>query len=356
MLSLKEAVSSIESEIIVVDNNSIDDSCEVIEKHFPEIILLKNKHNMGFAKANNQGVALARGEYICFLNPDTIVTSGTFKRMINTSRELPNAGLLGPRLINGVGDYLHESKRNIPSPLTSLRRLFGIKLGYVKSYYADHIPNNSVGDVDVLVGAFMLTKKKYYTAAGGFDEDYFMYGEDLDLSYKFKKKGHQNYYIGSVTAIHYRGESTDRNATYIKRFYEAMRLFYKKHFKSDTILDTMVSVAIRVVAGIQSFRNFDKKKNSIEQYYLISEDKNLSRDIASALDDKITIVESIKKEDLGDKNIEIIFDNNFISFDEIIDKMQEFRKHNVTFKIRPKNRSYLLGSDFSDGKGEVITF
>ncbi len=328
----------------------------MIEEHFPEVILIQNNNNVGFASANNQGATLAQGEYVCFLNPDTIVAPDTFVEIIDKAKKLPHAGLLGPRLINGMGNYLHESKRNIPSPLTSLRRLFGIKLGHVKNYYADHIPTASTSYVDVLVGAFMLVRKGHFDAVGGFDEDYFMYGEDLDLCYRFKKSGHQNYYIGSIVAIHYRGESTDRNATYIKRFYGAMRLFYKKHFRSDTILDAMVSIAIRLVTAIQSFRNFDKKKRIIDQYYLISNDKVLCQRISSKLSKKVTILQTMGKEDLGDTNIEIIFDNNFLSFQEIIDQMQDFRKDNVTFKIKPKNRSYIIGSDFSDGKGETIIF
>ncbi len=340
----------------MIDNNSDDDSCKMIENHFPEVILIQNHDNVGFAKANNQGAAMARGEYISFLNPDTIVTPKTFVKLISKSKKLPHAGLVGPRLINGRGDYLHESKRNIPSPLTSLRRLFGIKLGYVKNYYADHIPSRGIGDVDALVGAFMLVKKKDYKAVGGFNEEYFMYAEDLDLSYRFKKRGFQNYFVGSVVAIHYRGESTDRDAVYIKRFYGAMRLFYKTHFKSDTILDGMISIAIRWVAFVQSFRNFDKKKKIIDQYYLVSEDQDLCQKISSRLLKSVTMIGAVKKEDLGDNNIEIIFDNNFIGFKDIIEQMQKLRSDTITFKIKPKNRRYMVGSDFSDGKGEVVTF
>ncbi len=356
ILSIKEATSSIDTEIIIVDNNSKDESCQMIKDCFPEIILIENKENKGFAAANNQGVLLAKGDFLCFLNPDTVLAFNTFIKILKIQKQLPHTGLLGPKLINGVGDFLHESKRNIPSPLTSFRRLFGIKIGYVKNYYADHIPSNSIGYVDVLVGAFMLIKKESYLSVGGFDEDYFIFGEDIDLAYKIKKKGLLNYYIGNVVAIHYRGESTDRNAVYVRQFYDAMRLFYKKHFRSNATLDFMVSVAIRLVSVIQSSKNFDKKKRIIERYCLITNDEGLYSKIASKLSAEVEILDGVGKEDLGDTNIEIIFDNNFISFGEIIDQMQKLRKDNITFKIRPKNCNYILGSDFSDGKGEVITF
>ncbi len=356
MLSLKEATSFVASEVIVVDNNSEDESCTMIKEHFPKVILIENKINNGFGKANNQGVTLAKGEYICFLNPDTIVPPKVFVEIIDKAERLPNAGLLGPRLINGVGDYLHESKRNIPSPLTSLRRLFGIKLGHVKNYYADHVPSTNIGDVDILVGAFMLVKKEKYLFVGAFDENYFMYGEDIDLSYRFKKMGFQNYYIGTVTAVHYRGESTDRNAVYIRRFYSAMRLFYKKHFRSNFILDFMVLIAIRLVSIVQSFKNFEKKKKEIAKYYLVSEDKDLRHRLRLKLNKKVEILRVLTKEDLGDTNIEIIFDNNFLSFKEIITQMQVMRKDNITFKIRPQDCTYIVGSNFSDGRGETILF
>lgn len=356
LLSVNEATTLIESEIIVIDNHSDDDSCEMIKEKFPNVILVENKTNLGFAKANNAGASIATSEYICFLNPDTVVSQDIFNYLIDQADRLPNSGLVGPRLINGAGNYLHESKRNIPSPLTSLRRLFGIKLGKVKNYYANRIPVSSIGDVDVLVGAFMLMKKKNYYSVGEFDDDYFIYGEDLDLSYRFKKNGFQNYYIGTQVALHYKGESIDPSATFIKHFYGAMRLFYKKHFKSNIILDRLISFAIRIVSFIQSFKKFDTKKKVINHYYLISEDMILHTKLSGVLKRKIIIFKTLKKEDLGDSNIEIIFDNNFVNFDQIIDWMQELRKENVTFKIRPKDRHFILGSNFSDGKGEIIVF
>ncbi|MDY8134089.1 glycosyltransferase family 2 protein [Aquimarina sp. 2201CG5-10] len=356
ILSVQEAIASMDAEIIVIDNDSKDDSCAMVKERFPEITLLENKENIGFARANNQGVAIAKGEYICILNPDTVVGEDTFTRVLKKIPDLPHSGLVGVRLIDGTGNFLPESKRNIPSPLTSFRRLFGIKLGKVKNYYADHVSEKGIGDIDILVGAFFVVKRKDYLEVEGFDEDYFMYGEDIDLSYKIKKKGLENYYLGNLAVIHYKGESTDRNATYIRRFYGAMRLFYKKHFKSNWVLDVLVSVGIRFISIIQSLRNYDKEKRTIDQYYLISENSDLARKISAKLNKNVisTSLESI--EDLGDKNIEIIFDNDYITFGEIINQMQNLKSNHCTFKIRPKKCNYIVGSDFSDGKGEVVIF
>lgn len=356
MLSVQKAVASLDAEIIVIDNNSSDDSCAMVRERFPDSILIENKENVGFAKANNQGVAIAKGEYICILNPDTVVAEETFINILKISKELPSIGMAGPKLISGGGVFHPESKRNIPSPLTSFGRLFRIRIGKVKNYYSDHIPIHGIGNVDILVGAFILVKKENYKSVGGFDEDYFMYGEDIDLSYKMKKKGLENYYIGTISVIHYKGESTDRNAEYIKRFYGAMRLFYQKHFKSNWLLDFIVSVGIKLTSLIQSFKNNHKEKRVIDQYYLVSGNEELKQRLTDALQKEVQFISLESAENLGYTNNELIFDNELLSFNEIISSMQRLKKSNMTFKIRPVGCNFILGSDFSDGKGEVITF
>lgn len=359
MQSVKEAIKPIDAEIIVIDNNSNDGSCEFIKTKYPEVILIENKENVGFAKGNNQGVQIAQGEYVCILNPDTVVPSSIFISLINNLNCLPNPGIIAPRLIDGTGHFLQESKRNIPSPLTSFRRLFGLKLGKVKNYYADHIPDHAISDVDILVGAFMLMKREVYLEVGGFDEDYFMYGEDIDLSYKIKKKGWINYYNGKYTVIHFKGESTDRNADYVKRFYGAMRIFYKKHFKSNWILDGIVSMGIRMVSAIQLLKDCNRVKNTVDEYILISEDENLRILLESDFRKKVEIFnKKLLKSSISKKKprTEVIFDNDYISYNSIIENLHALRSEELTFKIRPSGCNFILGSDFSDEKGEVIIF
>ncbi len=349
-------MQEIDAEVIVVDNNSVDESCKMIKNKFSWVILIENDTNKGFSKANNQGAAIAKGKYICILNPDIVVRSKTFVQLINMIDQLPDSGIVGPKLIDGTGLFLNDCKRNIPSPLTSLRRLFGIRLGNVKSYYAKHIGANEIGYVDALSGACLLIKKDHYFLIDGFDEDYFLCGEDIDLCYVLKKKGFQNYYIGNAVAIHYRAESTGRNATYVRQFYGAMRIFYKKHFRSNRFIDIMISIAIRFVAFVLTLQDYTKEKQTVGQFYLVSKDQDLYEKLKAVLPQNIEKISIETFTNLGDQNIEIIFDNNFIAFDDIVDQMQKRISGNVTYKIRPKNCNYIIGSDFNDGKGEVIRF
>ena len=231
ILSIKAASQNIKTEIIVVDNNSSDASCKLISKKYPEIILIQNKENVGFSKANNQGVKIAKGDYVLILNPDTVVAEDTFTKILNFAKSKHNLGVLGVKLIDGSGNFLPECKRGIPTPSVSFNKLFGISSKQTGKYYATHLNENETGIVAVLVGAFMFLKKSVYKEVNGFDESYFMYGEDIDLSYKILNCGYQNYYYANTQVIHYKGESTEKDVINLKYFHNAMKIFYKKHFK-----------------------------------------------------------------------------------------------------------------------------
>ena len=228
--SVQKAIANINAEIIVVDNASTDGSKEMMHTVFPYITYLYQQENVGFPKGNNIGVNRAKGEFICILNPDTAVAEDTFQRTIAYSESVENIGALGVYLMDGTGNFLPESKRNLPTPKVSLMKLSG----FSKKYYSQ-LPEFSKGEVDVLVGAFMLLKRSVYNEVGGFDEDYFMYGEDIDLSYKITQAGYKNHYLGSSTVLHYKGESTQKDEVYLKRFYGAMAIFYKKHFNKSPL-------------------------------------------------------------------------------------------------------------------------
>ncbi len=202
LLSVEKALRGIEGEIIVVDNISPDDSCEMVKKEFPKVILIENKENVGFSKANNQGVAVAKGDFVLILNPDTVVAEDTFSKILFEAKKRPNLGMLGVKLIDGTGRFLPESKRGLPTPKVAFNKLFGISSTTTGKYYATHLDENESGVIDILVGAFMLMQRKKYNEVAGFDEDYFMYGEDIDLSYKLLKKGYQNYYFPFNQIIH----------------------------------------------------------------------------------------------------------------------------------------------------------
>jgi GT2 family glycosyltransferase len=344
--SVQAAITTIDAEIIVVDNNSSDESCNMVKQLFPDVTLIENKENLGFSKGNNQGVAIAKGKYICILNPDTVVAEDTFTSIIKFADNKDNIGIIGCKLIDGKGQFLPESKRNIPFVKVAIQKLFGNS----KKYYANHINKDKTGKVDVLVGAFMFLKYSVYNELNGFDEDYFMYGEDIDLSYKVLKKGFDNYYFADTTVIHYKGESTLKDKYYAKRFYGAMQIFYKKHFKTNIVIDAVVWLGIKTAYSLrQEQKNKPKKANS---YYLISNKKYST--IEKTLGSSITLKSKIN--DVNDYS-EIIFDTAFLSYKEIIKNLNVYgKKERLTFKILLHKSNYIIGSINAFSQGEVICF
>ena len=198
VLSVEKALAGIDGEIIVIDNNSPDDSCAMMKAKFPHIKLIENKENSGFPKGNNIGVAQAKGEYLCILNPDTIVAEDTFTKIMKTENWQLNTGIVGCKLIDGSGAFLPESKRGVPTPWVAFTKIFGLyklfpKSNWFNQYYAQHLSKNESGKVSILVGAFMVLKRELYLQVGGFDENCFMYSDDIDLSYMIQKLGKENF-------------------------------------------------------------------------------------------------------------------------------------------------------------------
>lgn len=344
--SVQDALTDIEAEILVIDNNSSDDSCTMVQQLFPDVKLIINKENVGFSKANNQAVNEAKGKYICILNPDTVVSEDTFKKLIDFSESKSDLGIVGCKLIDGTGAYLAESKRNVPVVKVAAQKM----LGNVKNYYANHLKQDDIGKVDVLVGAFMFLKNEVYQAIGGFDTDYFMYGEDIDLSYKLLQSGYSNYYFGETTIIHYKGESTLKNRSYAKRFYGAMQLFYKKHFSNNIIFDIAVWLGLQLAFLLR--KSPRSKKMKINNYVFVSDEVRV--DLQKALDKEVELMNNLK--DIP-PNTEIIFDANKMTYKNIIEEMSiHGGKKDLSFKILPKNSNFIIGSDDSINRGEVIIF
>jgi len=214
-----------------------------------------------------------------------------------------------------------------------------------------HLNENQTGNVDVLVGAFMFLNKQVFIDVGGFDEDYFMYGEDIDLSYKVLKAGYNNYYLGSSTIIHYKGESTLRDKLYVKRFYGAMQIFYKKHFKKNIAFNMLVWLGIKLVYLLK--KQAIKSEKSIERYFLISNTKNV--ELQKLLKKELVLMLDLK--DIIPKNTEIILDANGLSYKRIVDLMEKTSKNKkVTYKILPNNSNFIVGSDDAITRGEIINF
>lgn len=369
--SVKAALQEIEGEIIVVDNISPDDSCLMVKDKFPDVKLIENPNNVGFSKANNQGVALAKGKYVLILNPDTVVGEDSFMQLIKFAEQRANLGILGTKLFDGTGNFLPESKRGIPTPKVAFNHLFGISKNNTGKYYATHLTENESGTIDVLVGAFMFMERTKYNEVDGFDEDYFMYGEDIDISYKMLKKGYQNYYFSKTQVLHYKGESTSKNVKYLGNFYGAMRIFYNKHFRLNRLYDSVMGLGISSWYWLKylQLKRPDKSIDSSKNILYVGSENDIYESIQKQYTDSNTHIfavcetRTISRHDdleklaleINDKQIdEIIFDNQSNSFSKIIFYMTSLKNKGILFKIRPKDTSFIIGSNDKNGKGEVI--
>ena len=373
VLSVQNAIQNIEAEIIVIDNNSPDDSCAMMQQRFPNVKLIENKENSGFPKGNNIGVAQAKGEYICILNPDTVVAEDTFTKILAFAKKQKDLGIVGCKLIDGTGNFLPECKRGVPTPFVAFTKITGLYKIFPKSrtfgkYYAQHLSENQTGKVDILVGAFMLMKRDLYLEIGGFDENCFMYSDDIDLSYMVLQKGKFNYYFHETTVIHYKGESTVKDGTYMKRFQEAMNFFYKKHFKVSFLFSVFMKMGIVFFSIIKMFQGNPKPKAKPESYILVSEDEILRKKLEAILKKPVKIFDNLsfignennhftqsfsEKQSKGSR-IEIIFDQNYMNFKSIIQAFESNKGLSFSFKILPKSSDFLIGSNSSFDRGEVI--
>ena len=344
--SVQAAITNLDAEIIVVDNLSADDSCAMVKQKYPNVKLIENKENLGFSKGNNIGVAQAKGEYICILNPDVVVAEDTFSKILKFAEQQEQLGAVACRLIDGSGNYLPESKRNVPVVKVAIQKM----IGYAKNYYNNNLQEDEVGETDILVGAFMFLKKEVYNEVNGFDEDYFMYGEDVDLSYKILKAGYQNFYFGETTIIHYKGESTLKDAEYAKRFYGAMQIFYMKHFKSNVVFDTLVWLGIEFAIRFRKASTIELKTINNYAVFTYNEDLSFIKKLPFQAY-KVNDVKNIKP------NAEVVFDANTLSYKEIIGYFLQLQKNNThTFKIIPKSSNFIIGSNDSQNRGEILHF
>ena len=368
VLSVQKALENIEGEIIVVDNHSWDDSCEMMKQRFPNITLIENKENSGFPKGNNMGVAVAQGEYLCILNPDTVVAEDTFVKVLAFAKQQADLGIVGCKLIDGTGNFLPESKRGVPTPWVAFTKITNLYKFFPNSslfnkYYAQHVSENETGKVAILVGAFMVIKRDLYLEVGGFDEKCFMYSDDIDLSYTVLQKGKSNYYFHDTSVIHYKGESTIKDGTYMRRFREAMHFFYQKHFRGSFFFDVFMRLGAFFFAILK--KNQAKKVNSntdfnISEYILCSADEGLKNKLEKQLRKKVHQTAFLNGNTLfshpnnNQNQIEILLDNACFSFQEIIAFLEKNKNKGYTFKIIPKSTAYMIGSNSSNDRGEVI--
>ena len=318
--SVFRAIKNIDAEVLVVDNCSSDDSMTYLKPRFPQVAFIENCENLGFSKANNQAIKIAAGEYILLLNPDTVVGESTLSNVCEFMNKTPEAGGIGVKMLDGFGCFLPESKRGFPTPWRSFCKLTGLSalFPYSKTfggYHMRYLDENKINKVEVLAGAFMLLRKIALEKSGLLDEHFFMYGEDIDLSYRISNNGYENYYLPEPI-IHYKGESTKKDIKYVRNFYEAMLIFFDKHYpNSNSIIKVAIRLAIILTGSFSAVRRLIGKK-------------------------------SLENKPQSQK--EIIFDTSQTTYDQIIKTMNENREKGVLFKIyHPERKITVAANNFS---------
>jgi GT2 family glycosyltransferase len=264
LFSVEKALREVDggTEIIVVDNHSMDGTLEYLQPRFPRVKFISLPGNEGFSRANNRGLNEAKGRYILFLNPDTILPEDACRICLSFMISTPGIGAAGVRMIDGGGHFLKESRRGFPSAWVAFCKLSGLtalfpRSRYFAGYYMGHLPANRTHPAPILSGACMWVDRVALERTGGFDEQFFMYAEDIDLSHRIEQAGFTNYYIADTTILHFKGESTHKDARYIKLFYTAMIQFRRKHFKGtlSRLFNHLLEIAVRLRMALASHRS-----------------------------------------------------------------------------------------------------
>ena len=374
LCSVSKAIAGIDAEILVIDNCSQDNSIEYLQPLFPFVNFISNNTNEGFAKANNLALKKCSGEFILFLNPDTLLAEDALDECINFLKGNANAGAAGVKMIDGRGKFLPESKRSFPSPLVSFFKLSGLSSLFPRSkffnrYALGYLGENKIHEVDVLSGAFMMVRKNILEQLNGFDEDFFMYGEDVDLSYRIQQSGFANFYLGNICILHFKGGSTKRGSlNYVHMFYNAMIVFVKKHYTgkfawvTNLLLHTAIYLRGLLSLLAQPFRilfNFFSKKNiDTAQNYLLAGDGTSATEAALILEKNNIRSIKISLEELPQKissaKSTIVFCMGELTFKQTFELMNHTGAK-ANFKWHCLHAKSIAGSNFENLRGEVFS-
>jgi GT2 family glycosyltransferase len=384
LVTVRKASEHIDCEIFVVDNNSADGSCSMVSREFPEVKLVMNNENRGFSAANNQAIKLATGRYILLLNPDTLIGEDTFNKCISFMDGHPEAGATGVRMINGKGKLLPESKRALPTPKTAFFKITGLsyifpKSGLFSKYYLADLDSMKTTQVDIISGAFMFLRSEVVPGTGLFDESFFMYGEDIDYSYRLLKQGFKNYYYPEVMIIHYKGESTKKESPdVLVNFYKAMIIFVRKHFNNGNLkaLILPIHVAIFFRAGLSLFKQFFKRLflpvsgslfagegktviiSDAGRYQRVKE-LMASAGIRCRILGRVTIdrndldeevlgsIDQIREVVRAGRIKQIVFSAGQLSTNQIIESLHLVSDMNISMKLASEGEKYITGSGFA---------
>ena len=353
MQTVQKALENIKGEIIVADNHSTDGSKDYFNNKYPEVKFLWFNENYGFAKAYNKAVKHANGKYLFILNPDTLVSENVIQNLLDFAQTKENLGIIGGKMIDGTGNFLPESKRSVPTPWVAFGKLTGLykilKFAPFNQYYAPYLQENETGKTEILTGAFMFLKKSVYEETGGFDERYFMYGEDIDFSYSILQSGKKNFYYPQAKIIHFKGESALNNPKYAQNFIHTTFQFYEKHFRPHKFLKSISRLLISLWFKYNKKpdnKNFNSKNSS---YFFVGKKENFH--FIEQKSDADIIPFTIDKN--PEKNSIIIFDTSVHQMSEIIDYMEQYNNLNIKYRFYFPKDQILLGSDAKDQTGEV---
>jgi len=361
--SVYAAINNINAEIIVIDNASADNSVEMMRQKFPSTRVISNVDNLGFGKANNKAAKLAKGRYVCILNPDTIVSQKTFEEFIQFHDENPTIGISGPQMIDGTGQFLLESKRGLPTIKAAVFKslgLFRFSSRFFGQYYNLSLPQNQNGKTDVLVGAFMFMRKRLYDQLEGFDENFFMYGEDIDISHRSLKLGYTNFYFSQSKVIHFKGESTPKNKAYEKRFFNAMSYYYNKNFSHNWLLNSIFTTGSYLFSKFKRFASSRRDKTSpilVNNWTLVSKNPKLFKNVKMNMFPSIKHCQNLLEvlQVKPKKLMGIVFDMRTMQWSEVINFMQVHQTRYVYKFISVDNKRIIGSSDvLSRGSGAVI--
>ncbi len=361
LYSVQKALRGWDAEIFVVDNHSDDGSVDYLRPLFPGVKFIENAENKGFGAANNQALALAGGEYVLFLNPDTVLPEDFVGKSLAFFSTAANAGGVGVRMIDGSGRFLKESRRGYPTPWAAFCKLSGLagcfpRSRYFSGYYLGHLEENMTAAAPVLSGACLWVRREVLEKTGGFDERFFMYAEDIDLSYRLEKAGYVNYYLADTTIIHFKGESTRKDMRYIRQFYKAMSQFHKKHSRFPAVFNGMVEAGIRLraavsMAGRQKVRSTVGSKRIVKTF--VTGDQQETQGLKPRLFKGCHRVAVSRKQDA----LDIIFcEGERFSFKDGIEALEKdaFDRNKQRVKFHASGGLSIAGSAERDEQGEAL--
>jgi GT2 family glycosyltransferase len=366
LYAVEAACKNISAEILVIDNASPDNTVDYLQPKFPLVKFIQNSLNEGFAKANNKALQFATGNYVLFLNPDTIVAEDTFFNCIQFLETNKNASAAGVKLIDGSGNFLPESKRAFPSVIASFFKMSGLAAwfphsGIFNRYALGNLDENKIHEADVLPGAFLMARRNLLLLLNGFDEDFFMYGEDIDLSFRMQQSGYKNFYLGTNTIIHFKGESTQKQKPeYVKNFYDAMQIFVRKHYKKQSAVLLNISIAFsRLIASVKHSSSSALKEKEDINFLLAGDDESIAsaEKIFSKYNysfQKINSLNQLNKAASFQKKTAVVFCTGRLPYTETISFIQKNKNKYVYFWHKQNSQS-VTGSSYSNTAGEIYT-